>query len=126
VEDLVTFLKARLDRDEAVARAAMGASWKVTAGGTIRVDTSAEDAARQERRALVATAENEAYAEHIARLSPSRVLRQVTAQRRLIALYEKERWTRQRGVPAGGVLEEVLRGLAAQYSDHPAYRPEWA
>lgn len=126
MEDLVTFLKARLDRDEAVARAAMGAAWKVTAGGAVRVDASAEEAARQELRGLVATAENEAYAEHIARLAPGRVLRQVAAQRRVVALYEKEQWTRQRGVPGSGVLEDVLRGLASQYSDHPAYRPEWA
>ncbi|WP_157963849.1 DUF6221 family protein [Actinocorallia populi] len=123
MEDLVAFLRARLDRDEAVARACMSAAWKVAAGGTVRVDPAGEAAPE---RAFVATAENEAYAEHIARMDPHRVLRQAGAQRRLIALYEKERWARQRGVPGGGVLEDVLRGLASQYSDHPAYRPEWA
>lgn len=125
MEDLVTFLKARLDRDEAVARAGTGAAWRVTAGGTVRVDTSGDAPAQPERSGFVASVENEAYAEHIARHDPRRVLRQVAAQRRVVALYEKEQWTRQRGVPGTGVLEAVLRQLASQYSDHPAYRPEW-
>ena len=120
----MTFLRARLDRDEAVARACMSAAWKVAAGGTVRVDQAGEAAAPE--RSFVATAENEAYAEHVARMDPRRVLRQTAAQRRVLALYDKEQWARRRGVPGSGVLEDVLRGLAAQYSDHPAYRPEWA
>ncbi|MEO3787724.1 DUF6221 family protein [Actinocorallia sp. B10E7] len=130
MEDLVAFLRARLDRDEAVARACMSASWKVTAGGRVRVDSWPETAGdapgHPERQGFVASAENEAYAEHIVRHDPRRVLRRVEAQRKAVALYEKEQWARQRGVPGSGVLETVLRDLASQYSDHPAYRPEWA
>ncbi len=130
MEDLLAFLKARLDRDEAVAKAGMGASWKVTPGGTVRVDVqpdgTGEVPRERERLGFVASVENEAYAEHIARYDPQRVLRQSAALRRVIALYEKEQWTRQRGAPGTGVLETVLRQLASQYADHPAYRPEWA
>lgn len=127
MEDLVTFLKARLDRDEAVARACMSASWRVAPGGRVRVDAWPETAGdgQPEKQGFVASAENEAYVEHIVRNDPKQVLRRVVGQRRVVALYEKEQWARQRGVPGSGVLEDVLRGLASQYSDHPAYRPEW-
>ncbi|GAB2837841.1 hypothetical protein GCM10022221_41550 [Actinocorallia aurea] len=126
VEDLVRFLKERLDRDEAVARACAGAPWSVGAGGTVRV--SPDDAAtRQEwaRLGFVARAENASYAEHIARTSPQRALGAVAAHRSIVETYEKYA-LKGPCAPELGLLGALLRTLAAQYSTHPAYRAEWS
>ncbi|ROO88352.1 hypothetical protein EDD29_6018 [Actinocorallia herbida] len=126
VEDLVRFLKERLDRDEAVARACAGAPWTVGAGGTVRV--SPTDAAARpdwERLGFVARAENASYAEHIARMNPQRALSTVAAHRSIVETYEKYTLKGPQA-PELGLIGPLLRTLAAQYSTHPAYRSEWA
>lgn len=121
--DLVEFLRARLARDEQIARACSDASWKATPSGTVSVD--ADDPA------FVATAENGAYAEHIARHDPSRTLSEVTARRQIIDDYEKDAWVLGQGRPnpaleaAQATRETVLRLLALPYAAHPAYQQEW-
>lgn len=121
--DLVEFLRARLARDEQIAQACAGTPWKAQPSGTVGVD--ADDPA------FVATAENEAYAEHIARHDPSRTLREVAAARQIIDDYEKETWILGQGhrtpelEAAHAVRESVLRLLALPYAGHPAYQEEW-
>lgn len=126
--DLVEFLRARLARDEQIARACSGAPWQTSASGTIH--TVPEDPPGGEP-AYVATAENEAYAEHMARHDPSRTLAEVAARRQIIDDYEKHSWILDQGhrtpelEAAQAVRETVLRCLALPYASHPAYRDDW-
>ncbi|MFI0370853.1 DUF6221 family protein [Actinomadura sp. 1N219] len=125
--DLVEFLRDRLARDEQIAQACAGAPWKAAPSGTVNTDT-AEDGGEP---AFVARAENEAYAEHIARHDPSRTLRQVAAARQIIDGHEKEAWILAQGhrtpeaEAAHAARESVLRLLALAYAAHPAYQEEW-
>ncbi|MFG1851746.1 DUF6221 family protein [Actinomadura geliboluensis] len=121
--DLVEFLRARLARDEQIARDCASAPWKATPSGT--VDTDADDPA------FVAKAENDAYAEHIARHHPARTLAEVAARRRIVDDFEKNAWILGQGhrtsesEAAQAVRESVLRLLALPYATHPAYQEEW-
>ncbi|MFG2090415.1 MULTISPECIES: DUF6221 family protein [unclassified Spirillospora] len=122
--DLVEFLRARLARDEQIARACSGTPWKATPSGTVHTDAEGEPG-------FVASAENEAYAEHIARHDPSRALAEVAARRRIVDDYEKQAWILDQGHRTPGleaaqaVRETVLRCLALPYASHPAYRDDW-
>jgi hypothetical protein len=121
--DLVEFLRARLARDEQIARDSSSAPWKATPSGTINLDSDAP--------AFVAKAENDAYAEHIARHHPARTLAEVAARRQIVDDYEKNAWILAQGhrtpelEAAQAAREPVLRLLALPYAAHPAYRPEW-
>ncbi|GGT95142.1 DUF6221 family protein [Actinomadura citrea] len=126
--DLVEFLRARLDRDEQMARACSGTPWKATPSGTVSTDTGDPGT---DGSAYVATAENGAYAEHIARHDPSRALAEVAARRQIVDDYEKQAWILGQGhrTPeldaAQSVREAVVRLLALPYAHHPAYQEEW-
>ncbi|NVI86457.1 DUF6221 family protein [Actinomadura sp. BRA 177] len=121
--DLVEFLRARLARDEQIARDSSSAPWKATPAGTINIDS--------EEPAFVAKAENDAYAEHIARHHPARTLAEVAARRQIVDDYEKSAWILGQGhrtpelEAAQAVRESVLRLLALPYATHPAYQEEW-
>lgn len=134
MDDLVTFLRARLDEDEAAAKAAGG--WIGTAGfeqkGWIIVDRpEAQSAERAESR-------------HMERHNPVRVLREVEAKRRILTEHagldfaSLEEESRYRSFIACRRCRDILtdkrvvapcptlRLLALPYADHPHYRPEWA
>jgi hypothetical protein len=101
VDDLVAFLAARLDEDEAAATAIHGDQW-----GWPRASPG--------------------FAAYVARHDPARALREVEAKRAILAetfpLIESE-WGGSFGVSRWG--EELLKYLALPYSDHPDYRAEW-
>ncbi|WP_141582426.1 DUF6221 family protein [Actinomadura sp. WMMA1423] len=126
--DLVEFLRARLDRDEQIARACSESPWKASPSGTVSTDTVGTGT---DGPAYVATAENDAYAEHIARHDPPRALAEVAAKRRIVDDYEKQAWILGQGhrTPeldaAQSVRETVLRLLVLTYAHHPAYQEEW-
>jgi len=67
------------------------------------------------------TASNPALAAHIARHDPARVLREVEAKRRIVERYA---WLREHGDT--GDAAWVLPLLAAPYSNHADFRPEWS
>lgn len=144
--DLVTFLRARLDIDEQVAREALAGEWRNAstsshyedaAGPSEAVFTALPDAgltvvartgARGDRAAMV-------NAEHIARHDPARVLAEVDAKRRIIARYtsavedsaeDEDGYYDENRFEDARQLVPVLRLLALPYADHPDYRPEWA
>ncbi|WP_344596256.1 DUF6221 family protein [Actinomadura vinacea] len=126
--DLVEFLRARLAKDEQIARACDGASWAASPSGTVHLDTP--DGGPSEPR-FVASVENGACAEHIARYDPARALLEVAARRRIIDDYEKGAWVLEQGhrTEAGEAAHaarlETLRLLALAYAQHPEFRPEW-
>jgi hypothetical protein len=126
-DDLVAFLRARLDEDEQGARA-------VTANGWANIGPHPAD--------------SRPVAQHIFRHDPARVLREVEAKRRIIDGLEAARdnlqksaanyqaWAAGEREPHPGVngsgaeslipgLTYAMQVLASPYSDHPDYHEEW-
>jgi hypothetical protein len=102
--DLIAFLRARLDEDEAAAKAVLDLNW--TGGeGHIGLSTSASL--------------------HIARHTPARVLREVAADRKLLAAYDEAVNGPAADLGVADALEAVIRDRAAAHDGHPDYRQEW-
>ena len=117
---LAGFLAARLDEDEAAAKAQ-------AQRGTVVMYTDGEP--------------TQAEAEYFATISPARVLREVAAKRKILALHVLA--TRHEPTATDPRLADVtceicgwvsdiegsacetLLMLAAPYSDHPGYDPRW-
>jgi hypothetical protein len=106
-DDLAAFVTARLDEDEAIAKAALDNALGIEG-----------ELAQQAGPCVGETG----YA-HIARHDPARVLRQVEAVRALLAAYQPSGQGVAYTLEAG--LEFALGHLAAAWSDHPEYRAEW-
>ena len=140
--DLISFLNARLDEDEAAARAALpiyGPGWrpensKVAGLGPARI--WGKDSKRP-----VAEAARRVSAAHITRHDPARVLREVAAKRAILAEHGPSRRDASRCRVCTAIAHTgmghadarrfrapcpTLLFLAAVYSDHPDYRAEWA
>jgi len=117
--DLVEFIGARLEEDEAVARAASADDGGIDDGVWVYDDEWGR----------VLTDDSSLYSNHddivhIARHDPARVLREVAAKRRLVEAADESSGLRDMVAElyVGGV---ILRALAAVYGDHPDYRAEW-
>lgn len=127
MDDLVQFLRARLDEDEQTARAAGGTWWappdlpgQVHDSGGVNIE-----------------AKLPSFAAHIARHDPARVLAEVDAKRQIIDWHERQctcdpctadgNELPNTGRPDGGYGDDcpTLRLLALPYADHPDYREEW-
>lgn len=133
MDDLVTWLRAQLDNDERMARAADvkqgDPDWRVspvviTRGEhfTVRSVRDARPIARVQRLdgdegEPAAILDGAAVAEHIANWDPARVLAEVAAKRRVIE------WLHP--VDRTGMASILLRTLALPYADCPGYRDEW-
>lgn len=145
MDDLTAFVTARLDEDEAIANAAAS-----EAGPDWTWDRESRDGyLRTPAGTIMADAlnvEDEQFRPHVARHDPARALREVAAKRAILAEHGHYRvdhnWTGRTDLDApfgcstchigndgdmydGGWCVTV-RQLAAIYSDHPGYRPEWA
>lgn len=118
MSDIVAFVRARLDEEEAAAKGPPG--WKPEhwtavnyaarpSGRNYRVDAEPRCVADQVARE---------DAEFIAAHDPARVLREVAAKRKILA--ECDEWMMQHA-PSGA--HRILRAVAAVYSDHPDYDP---
>jgi len=123
--DLIAFLNARLDEDEAAAKAVRQprnwhqgdesdpwASWDRDMIYMWPPEFHTPIESDKHWRGL--QADDDHLAAHIARHDPARVLREVAAKRAILdAVGYDDR-------------EDVAGHLAAVYSDHPDYRQEWA
>jgi hypothetical protein len=148
VNDLIAFLNARMDEDEAAAKAAPGRTWRSfteddVAGASVydeqwvllypeRYDNDDKLSSRPAATGpqYIERARDE-LAAHIARHDPARVLHEVRAKRAILA----------RHAPGGNSGTDCLwcsednagyrwpcpdvRSLAAVYSEHSDYRHEW-
>lgn len=120
---LTAFVRARLDEDEATARATTRHQpydeWDAVGAGT-------QDDVHRSHWEVVRIARPHpnpaAYdiATHIARHDPARVLREVVAKRRIVERYA---WLREHGDT--GDAAWVLPLLALPYADHTDHRQEW-
>ncbi|RKN61878.1 hypothetical protein D7231_31900 [Streptomyces klenkii] len=154
MDDLIAFVRARLDEDEAAAQAACehaSASWHVgglndpEAADTVLMWPPNPRAAEFERRkGLPVTSDRwdgiqmadiPGLALHIARHDPERVLREIWAKRRVLRDYEDVQRALKVAGPgtpphdlvsgAANILSQMLHLLALPYADHPDYREEW-
>ncbi|WP_327413220.1 DUF6221 family protein [Streptomyces sp. NBC_01233] len=149
MDDLVQFLRARLDEDEQIARIGDAdeppLAWRQIGGTGVIV---ASDGKRAEE---CANGNWAGIAERIVRHDPARVLAEVDAKRQIVELHgivhreigwladgeEKHgeipvcglcvpkhaHYQRRDDVPEGAC--RTLRPLALPYADHPDYREEW-
>ncbi|WP_327368743.1 DUF6221 family protein [Streptomyces sp. NBC_01217] len=136
-DTMASFARARLDEEEADARAAM---WDEQSG----VWTARPPQASYERYIIadylddgvvVVTPENadpDGVAAHIARQDPARTLRRIARQRRAVeghtecgsgGGYCDEGGHGWEGVPGGGCAD--LYDIVAVWDDHPDYRQAW-
>jgi hypothetical protein len=137
-DDLVAFIAARLDEDEAVTNAGarrVGMPWHAeaqpgTPGGLVTDELG-----------LVGSTGGRYAADHIARYDPARVLREVAAKRRVLERHRPvggtASWRAQACAGCGTegycddpVTEKMsdcpeLRDMAAIWDGHPDYRQEW-
>ena len=140
MSDLTDFISARLDEDEAAAKAASwdrpGDAWRVW--GVRTDDAWVIDDDGQEGFVIPRIgggADTEGVARHVARHDPARALREVAAKRAIVAEHERDQSTMspdmgddvlQARIVTLGRTGSVLRHLASAWSDHPDYRAEWA
>jgi hypothetical protein len=132
VDELVAFLAARLDDEEEAARdmaRSHPAPWSADAafvydagGGLVLRDEYHWEAIR-----------------YAARHDPARVLADVAADRKLLAMYEaqagydlpegvhdgRDPGERERDEAVKDALEEVVKIRAGRFDSHPDYKPEW-
>lgn len=120
MDELIAFLNARLDEDEAAAKAAWrGDGWRHE---NMPDEVWTGRSAPGHTPIPIAKAWDQPTAEHIARHDPARVLADVAAKRAVIAAcahnleYEDYGYT---------LAERVLRALALPYAEHEDYKPHW-
>lgn len=100
--DIVAFLTARLDEDEAAAKAVPHVDW-TDYDGWAELDSSVRA--------------------HAYRHDPPRVLADVAAKREIVMISNSMRRESDRGAE---ILADVaLRALAAVHADHPDYDESW-
>ncbi|MEV4440441.1 DUF6221 family protein [Streptomyces sp. NPDC049577] len=134
---LAAFLRARLDEDERIARAAFPASW-VRHEHVAGVHADDAEEGRQYGTAVadcrrVPDGYGVPNALHIHRHQPARVLADVEAHRAVLDLYENpetsealpDSLNRLTTSVQRHVLGDVVRLLALPYAGHPDYRDEW-
>ncbi|WP_219825902.1 DUF6221 family protein [Nonomuraea typhae] len=139
MDDLIAFLRARLDDEERTARAATPGPWRVDPdrllSGLHRVVTAdciEGPTAGHEHGSVVVAGDDvggtaSCDAQHIVLHDPARVLREVEAKRQLLDQFRLRGDSVRRTVqPAtGGVWDDLLRLLALPYADHPEFREQW-
>jgi hypothetical protein len=126
VTDIVAFIRARLDEDERIARAATAGPWEVNSADY----PESESICAPDGTAVVAAFDSHHEAFHIARHDPARVLREVAARRRTLGRHEAHEgrcvvcctgdddgW---HVAPCGTVCD-----LADAWSDHPDHDQAW-
>lgn len=137
MDDLIAFWTARLDQAEQVAREAArleGSHWTVEG----RWDDDDVNVVDNDGRVMhdnrtkiskVVSLIHRGTANHIALNDPQAALADITADRALIARYERLPAIEVREIGPIGArpgLALAIRIRAARFSDHPDYKQEWA
>lgn len=144
MDELITWLRAQLDEDERVARAAHVGPWRTEPADSVYVQESAvvhHPGPLPSWATTVVPPDSEggagiepADAEHVARWDPARVQAEVEAKRRILARHEQcgtghgycddggHSWELDSGTP---VCPDKL-DLAHPYAGREGWREEWA
>jgi hypothetical protein len=135
VEDLVQWLRAQLDEDERIARAASDGPWAAYRGPEKTWQSKGDliHPVRTWDHKLgdpVIMAAYWADSRHIAEWDPQRVLREIDAKRQMLTAYAQVAANDVNEVEYAhgyaNALGEAVRLLALPYADRPGYREEWA
>lgn len=135
MQDLIDFIRARLDEDAAIAAGAgapVGPGWKhVRTYNEIEISTDrvlSQGGAYEVAAPGIQGGEGD-VAVHIARHDPARVLAEVNAKRAILEEHApvvdgaQSGWKWHAGSEA--VSGQIVRLLGLPYADHPDYREEW-
>lgn len=139
--DLISFVKARLDEDEATASTAMAVAappWRwAEQSGPLKYGLVGDHPVQAGQDAwVVPSAAPDIYphrdtAAHIARHDPARVLREVEVKRRLLDWLDQiDQWLERDDLAwhrlEGAVdIDHARRLLALPYADHEDFKEEW-
>ncbi|MFJ1900480.1 DUF6221 family protein [Streptomyces sp. NPDC088115] len=130
--ELVQFLRGRLDEDEKTARAATPGQWSAdneAYAESIHGPSNAAVVSGGRWGGEASVFESTEDALHIARHDPDRVLREVEAKRMILERFAElsgEDW--KPSAPRVVRLQELrdsVRCLALPYADHPEYQDAW-
>jgi hypothetical protein len=137
--DLTEFITQRLDEDESVARRADEPPFDVWCydegddGEVYHAETRRRNPDMEHPNGVTCDTEglspavDESRGPHIARHDPARVLAQVEAMRRIVALYRSRAEQDHPIVQAHATgLGLALRALATIWHEHPDFDPAWA
>lgn len=117
------FVTARLDDEESQAAAATP-DWRVHVDGSeaawLVMGEQYDDQDPPDAEDLAGEFSHAVNAEHAARHSPARTLREVAAHRRIVAAYRDARTPTQRAA-----LGVALKAVAGIWAEHPDYDPTW-
>ena len=108
--DLAEFIRARIDEDEAIAKAAANRHW-LTDDNIITLHPEHDGDGFM-------SWPTRADAQHAANHDPARVLREVEAKRRMV----EDTWG---GPDHEDMWLHHMRLIASIWSDHPDYQQEW-
>jgi hypothetical protein len=137
VSDIVAFVSARLDEDQADALAAQKADptpWtaQVSTDGPWPTDhdmrsgaglvVSASDVGLWDCEGSNTLCMAGPTSQHIARHDPARVLAEVKAKRAIVKFCDEDPLFLEGG---WAYTDRVLRLMASAYADHPDYNPAW-
>lgn len=131
MDELIAFLRARLDDDERIAKAATPGPWSVndeSFAESIRAADGTEVVAGGRWGGEAPVFESTEDALHIAAHDPARVQLEVESGRQAIAHYERvaaHRWKHLDYELAVGAVEVQLKLRALAYAGHPDYREAW-
>lgn len=119
-DDIVAFVKARLDEDERFARLTHSGEWTFDQLGQLLVNQG-------QTISKIANLGVDSFGRHIARHDPARVLREVEAKRRILGEYERFAAERRRAMNGWDTAEisPIVAALAAVWSGHPDYKAKW-
>ncbi|NUP52336.1 MAG: hypothetical protein HOW97_34195 [Catenulispora sp.] len=145
MDDLVAFLRARLDEDAEDARLAEAVDpspwYEDVSEGTytrqregldgVGLVRAADNVGLWDRESSSALSMAAVTSVHVARHDPARVLREVEAGRKLVNAYAEVAdndvdMPYEYGYGWANGLGLAVRLLASVYAAHPDYRPEWA
>ena len=130
MNDLIEFLRARIDEDERIAlatqtcncgRCEMPLAWTIDDDGIDPLGVGL-------RHTVAPGYLNPEQGAHIVHQDPDRTLREVEAKRRILEFtLEQVRWIDEyTHTPyAEGAEIDLLESMAWPYSDHPEWREEW-
>lgn len=133
-DDLIAFQSARLDEYETAARAFAVPEWMIYENG--ECDFFVAPVQTETLGEAIADTWREDAASWIARHDPAHALREVAADRRILAMYAAFQQQAAAQGEAGEMIglgtwaatrmvHEIIKIRASAWSDHPDHRPEW-